>query len=514
MADGDGITDVVDQSGNGKGVALNVYPYFGNPLVYDTYGDFPITGSERNTYVANDTEIVYRWDTAAGAYVQIPPPFDTPYATPEEFGAVGDGVTNDAVALQAWLDAGGDLYLPGREYYSAAKLIVRKCVRIQGVAYGFDARIVDGSSTLGYENQPGSRIKFAAGAGGLDFQPQTTVTDVATAIAAGIGGFTQEGARGSVVRDIALIGAGTGAAATGIYSRTLVVLVNVHAYKFMGKGFDISASGDAPDGNSEYGNASLSILLGCHAVRNGSHGFHIRGRDANVIKLDTCNADNNGGWGFNDDALLGNKYDNCHAAGNASGSYRASSAVAFHKYDGCYIEDDAGKQTSLTAACVVDGGPMANDAYYSTVNLALRFNAGDIINIGELKADNSGIVKISKGFLDITEDQGFAAPATGGRLQWNSSSGLALCGTGAVYDFGIRTANGASVLLIAHNSTDVRFIGSPDADVSIKVNGNKVVGARGAALPADATDLASVITLANAIKARMKVTGGHGLVAD
>lgn len=42
----------------------------------------------------------------------------------------------------------------------------------------------------------------------------------------------------------------------------------------------------------------------------------------------------------------------------------------------------------------------------------------------------------------------------------------------------------------------------------------KVVGARGAALPADATDLATVITLANAIKARLKATGGHGLVAD
>jgi hypothetical protein len=45
-------------------------------------------------------------------------------------------------------------------------------------------------------------------------------------------------------------------------------------------------------------------------------------------------------------------------------------------------------------------------------------------------------------------------------------------------------------------------------------NGNQVVGARGAALPADATDLASVIVLANAIKARLKATGGHGLVAD
>lgn len=48
----------------------------------------------------------------------------------------------------------------------------------------------------------------------------------------------------------------------------------------------------------------------------------------------------------------------------------------------------------------------------------------------------------------------------------------------------------------------------------IRINSQQVVGARGAALPADATDLASAITLVNAIKARLKTTGGHGLVAD
>lgn len=49
---------------------------------------------------------------------------------------------------------------------------------------------------------------------------------------------------------------------------------------------------------------------------------------------------------------------------------------------------------------------------------------------------------------------------------------------------------------------------------SYYVGSDKVVGSRGAALPTDATDLASAIALANAIKARLKVTGGHGLVED
>lgn len=53
-----------------------------------------------------------------------------------------------------------------------------------------------------------------------------------------------------------------------------------------------------------------------------------------------------------------------------------------------------------------------------------------------------------------------------------------------------------------------------DTSLGLIIAGGKVVGPRGAALPADATDLATVIALANAIKARMKATGGHGLVAD
>ena len=47
-----------------------------------------------------------------------------------------------------------------------------------------------------------------------------------------------------------------------------------------------------------------------------------------------------------------------------------------------------------------------------------------------------------------------------------------------------------------------------------RVDNVKVIGSRGAALAADATDLATAITLVNQIKARLKVTGGHGLVAD
>lgn len=71
-----------------------------------------------------------------------------------------------------------------------------------------------------------------------------------------------------------------------------------------------------------------------------------------------------------------------------------------------------------------------------------------------------------------------------------------------------RDATDAALLTI--DSGGIKLL-SGDA---IQINSQQVVGGRGAALPADATDLATALTLVNAIKARLKATGGHGLVAD
>jgi hypothetical protein len=78
-----------------------------------------------------------------------------------------------------------------------------------------------------------------------------------------------------------------------------------------------------------------------------------------------------------------------------------------------------------------------------------------------------------------------------------------------------------------NSEADVTFAlsSSPDVATSYKVAGNKVLGARGAAVAdvtsPDATDLASAITLANELKARLntfisrfRVTGGHGSIDD
>jgi len=84
--------------------------------------------------------------------------------TPEQFGAIGDGTTNDRVALQAALDSGFDVFLSlGKTYlFSGASLkittdnqivggpgILRPSGAIQGVVIGAEATTAAGSFVVG-----------------------------------------------------------------------------------------------------------------------------------------------------------------------------------------------------------------------------------------------------------------------------------------------------------------------------------------------------------------------------
>jgi hypothetical protein len=96
-------------------------------------------------------------------------------------------------------------------------------------------------------------------------------------------------------------------------------------------------------------------------------------------------------------------------------------------------------------------------------------------------------------------------------------------GTGGMTDRVIIDGQNLMLSPATDNNMDLGYAGgrwrtayaySADLNSGVKVGGNQVVSARGASLPGDASDLGSAIALVNAIKARLKTTGGHGLVAD
>ena len=284
------------------------------------------------------------------------------------FGAIGDGTTDDFVALQAWLDCGGNLALEDKAYRSSQTLILRKAAHVRGQTYGFDSGLIATGGTNA--DMPGARIIFDAGVGGFDIQPSTALTDYADVVAAGADAWTQEGAFNSILENFGVLGQG-GATATGIYSRSYFHAKNVKVLSFSGKGWDLSASGDSGDGNSEFGNMSTSTLTDCSAEFCGSHGLHIRGRDANTIMVTNFNSRLNGGWGILNESVSGNTFIKPHLAGTTLGAIKVPGAAGSF-FIAPYIEPDGGAATQYNGYCIIYSGDYSasnttgNPSYYGS----------------------------------------------------------------------------------------------------------------------------------------------------
>ena len=158
MARGDGETDVVDLSGNGKGVALDVYPDTG-VVEYTTVDDFPVPGVPSVIYIDESNGQAYRWDGDSYSYEEIA---DAPPAPPVGDGDKGDVVVygNGAVwavpnlALKANL-TGGNTFTGAQAFNSA--------ITVPDHVYGADW---EGSTQVPTKNAVYDRIQEIANISG------------------------------------------------------------------------------------------------------------------------------------------------------------------------------------------------------------------------------------------------------------------------------------------------------------------------------------------------------------
>jgi len=78
-----------------------------------------------------------------------------PYVTPEQYGAVGDGVTNDVVAIQAAIDSGFPVYFSKKNYRVNSQLNVPQDAILFGSGY---ASIISTTSNINIINVTGTNV--------------------------------------------------------------------------------------------------------------------------------------------------------------------------------------------------------------------------------------------------------------------------------------------------------------------------------------------------------------------
>lgn len=299
-----------------------------------------------------------------------------------------DGTTDDSGVFQDAIDSlpvtGGAIYVPTGYYRIAQRLRIDKNIHIYGDNAGIRSYRYGDPHVSNWDAYTGSVLIFDSNTAGLFFPSHTDVADPPTvyANAGGSGSnatyWQYSGANHSIVERLVLYSqGGTSATAHGIEARHNIHVRDTIVFRFGGHGLLVSASVQyATSPATTYGNANRTSFTNVFSTTNRGCGFRIEGRDANVIKLDNCDAMLNGSWGFSDSGFLGNTYVNCHAATNNTlaasypsagassdasvGSFMADDINAPHVYLGCYSEGGNGAYAKMTNACQVLGGILSS----------------------------------------------------------------------------------------------------------------------------------------------------------
>jgi len=251
-----------------------------------------------------------------------------------DFGATGDGVTDDYPAIQAAIDylrlavianganhVGGffnaapyTMYFPAGKYMSSKPLVFDFIVRIQGSAGGTYGSY---ATSIWFTTVTAGLVFLFSNAGVYPIYDYVTNTVTSLSATAGTPGQILNGspatgtAADSEINNITLRGSGsTGVFSTlfsGIESRCALRMKMVFVLGFKGSGirFFGNTSGITA---YDYGGADNIGMYDCHFEQNDGHGLFLEGGDANIGIFSNCQFTSNVGWGVYDNSSLGNTY--------------------------------------------------------------------------------------------------------------------------------------------------------------------------------------------------------------
>lgn len=480
------------------------------------------------------------------------------------FGATGDGTTDDnaafagaLAALKAFADnpsgagfykGSPRLFIPAGHYYmGATPLDVSHTLVIEG----------EGSGRFGPGGGGCSRLRWAAGTSGIRIQFPTTSGNV------GIDGATHDGAGGVLLKQLMIEGgyAGTEGDFHGLVCRAITTGEDLYIRNWAGEGIKGWAGNVIGFGNVG-GNFSVSCFKSIR-IESCRIASDVRGSDANVVTMINCEAIANRQAGFIDDNGAGsNTYIGCHTASNGivSGNIPTQCTYSGNHYAVKWGQE-AGASTNAPSGGASDnaywlyiepGSPF--DVYPAWVSGTVFRSGGDFVSLNSAGvhlvncyseyggfSQLNGTTLIEHGTIGnayyrggtriVPQYDGIAVRQTSNSCFYldtgSSEAGLFSRGLdGTVYGY-VDFVKGAGNYYLAKDVTGHNFrVGSYGSYVTpatidsgglnltagkvLTVAGQQVVGARQTGTPSDATDLASALTLVNALKAKLIA---HGLIA-
>jgi hypothetical protein len=234
----------------------------------------------------------------------------SPFVTPQQFGAKGDGTSNDGPAFAAAIDflktnAVNDLSI----YKGSPRLFVPAGHYFMGTTTLeiTHTLIIEGEGT-GQAGGAASKLRWAANTTGIRVQRANTsgVSSVDTEL--------HYGGDATILQNLLLMGAFTTAASEGpyhaVHAKARVLVRDCFIQYWQGNGINIVATSG---GGTLEGNANQFAIerITCWYCQNG---IYIDGADANAGYTLGCDVSYCRQWGLWDSSFLGNNHSNHHSA--------------------------------------------------------------------------------------------------------------------------------------------------------------------------------------------------------